>query len=137
MAPQSLLGPCLPPTVPQPYPGRNAHPSEAHSLDGRNRSSHQHSCDTGAGTGAGDSLQLSCAGKHIHRGLEDIPEGRVKFLPVGDFCHGSALRKVMHQRHALKTKSSPGYLELQAFLFLSLFFWGVGEGTEGEGERES
>lgn len=58
LAPQAIAQ-CLPPTVPRPHPGRNAHPSEVHSLDGRYRSSCPRSYDTGAGIGAGDSPQVS------------------------------------------------------------------------------
>lgn len=116
LASKPLLSPCLPPTVLQTHPGRNAHPSEAHSPDGRNRSNHQRSYDTGAGTGAGDSPQLSCAGQHIHRGLEEIPEGRVKFLP------GTSVMVLFSDRsltRGIETKSSPGHLDLQASLMLS------------------
>lgn len=116
LASKPLLHPCLPSTVPQPHPGRNAHSSEAHSLDGRNRSSHQDSYDTGAGTGAGHSPQPSCAGRHIHRGLEEIPEGEVKFLP------GISVTALLSERSLTggrKTKSSLGHLNFQACLIMS------------------
>lgn len=90
------LSPChlLAPTL--PHLDRIVHLSEVHSLDGRNRSSLRRSCDTGVGTGAGRSLPLCCTGVRIHHGLEEIPEGRLKFLPRGQIlgsdapllCHG-------------------------------------------------
>lgn len=123
-----LLAPCLTPAVPQAHPGRNACPPVARSPGGRNRSSHRHSCDIGAGTGAGESPQPSCSGKHIHRGLEDIPEGRVKFLPLGTSVMALLSERLIPS--GLKTKSSPGHLELQASL--SLFF---GRRGHGKGER--
>lgn len=76
-----LLSPCHTLTPTLAHPDRTVHFSEAHSLDGRNRSSLQHSCDTGVGTGAGSHLPLSWTGAHIRQCLEGIPEGRVKFLP--------------------------------------------------------
>lgn len=110
---QQALAQSLPAAPSQPHLGRNVCPCEAHSLDGRNRSSRQYSCDTAAGTWAGDSPQLSCAGKHIHRGLEEVPEGRVKFLP------GTSVVALVSERslsRGLKTKPASGHLDLQASL---------------------
>lgn len=89
-----LLCLCLPTLPTQPHPGRIAHLSEAHSQDGRNRSSLQHSCDTDVGIGAANPLPLSWAAMHIHQGLEGIPEGRVTSLSTefwGEVCYCCAI----------------------------------------------
>ena len=89
-----LLCLCLPTLPTQPHPGRIAHLSEAHSQDGRNRSSLQHSCDTDVGIGAANPLPLSWAAMHSHQGLEGIPEGRVTSLSTefwGEVCYCCAI----------------------------------------------